>query len=86
MENVKEMTLVGFYNFKSKDGKKVYYVVQCLVNDVLGNDYCKGNLINVFVEENIYVKIVNEYDIGSAINVESKINYSTGKVYYSIVL
>lgn len=86
MENVKEMTLVGFYNFKSKDEKKVYYVVQCLVNDVLADDYCRGNLINVFVDKDIYNKIINEYDIGSAVNVESKINYSTGKVYYSIVL
>lgn len=83
MENVKEMKLVGYYTFTSKDKKNFYYVLQFL-NNV--DDSTKASLINVFVDKNTYERVTEDYDIGSLLNIECSINYDTNKVYYKVVL
>lgn len=83
MENFKDMTLVGYYHFETKDKSKVYYILQCLVSKV-DNDNCKGSLVNVFVNENTYRRVVNDFDIGSTLKVEVIPNYDTGKVSYRL--
>lgn len=83
MENVKEMKLVGYYTFTSKDKKNLYYVLQFL-NNV--DDSTKASLINVFVDKNTYERVTEDYDIGSLLNIECYINYDTNKVYYKVVL
>lgn len=85
MNEVKEMTLVGFYNFSSKDKTKRYFVFQVLSNDVdISNNIYKSNIINIFVNEDIYKK-VSPNDIGKSLNVNIQANLSSGKIYYSLV-
>ena len=86
MENVQDMTLVGYYYFQAKDGKTTYFVIQCLVSEVQDSNYNRGNIINVFVDKDIFNRIVNDFDIGSVLKVQSSINYATRKAFYSIVL
>ena len=81
MEDVKEMKLVGYYSFSSKDKSKSYYVLQ-----LLNSMDTKAVLNNVFVDENTYKRVAGDYDIGSLLDVKCDINYETNKVYYSIVL
>ena len=81
MEDVKEMKLVGYYSFSSKDKSKSYYILQ-----VLNTMDTKAVLNNVYVNEDIYKRVINDYDIGSLLDVKCDINYETNKVYYSIVL
>ncbi|MGN1327826.1 MAG: hypothetical protein ACI4VQ_07120 [Clostridia bacterium] len=83
MGNVKEMELVGYYSFSSKDKNNFYYVLQFLNNT---DDSTKAFLINVFVDKNIYERVTEDYGIGSLLNIESSINYDTNKVYYKVVL
>lgn len=81
MEDLKEMKLVGYYSFSSKDKSKSYYVLQ-----LLNSMDTKAVLNNVFVDENTYKRVSGDYDIGSLLDVKCDINYETNKVYYSIVL
>lgn len=84
MDEVKQMTLVGYYNFSSKDKTKKYFIIQALFNEVdksLNN--VKSNIINIYVDEKIYNSIINN-DIGSLLNVRIKADLLSGKVYYSI--
>lgn len=83
MENLKEMKLVGYYTFNSKDKNNLYYVLQFLNNT---DDSAKASLINVFVDKNTYERVTDDYGIGSLLNVECSINYDTNKVYYKVVL
>lgn len=87
MENVKEMTFVGYYSFKSKDKTSTYYIVQVL-NHINEGNSCKGFLINVFVDEDIYktISCSNEYVIGSVLNVQVNANYENNKLSYKILL
>ena len=85
MENVKEMSLVGYYTFKSKDKSKSYYILQFL-NNIVDGESNKGILINIYVDKDLYKRIVDDYDIGSLLNIQSNINYEINKVYYSVVL
>lgn len=85
MENVKEMSLVGYYTFKSKDKSKTYYILQFL-NSIIENDNNKSVLINIYVDKDIYQRVIEDYGIGSSLQIESNINYETNKVYYSVVL
>lgn len=85
MNEVKEMTLVGFYNFSSKDKTKRYFVFQVLSNDIdISNNTVKSNIINIFVTEDIY-KNVSQNDIGKSLNVNIHADLSSGKIYYSLV-
>lgn len=89
MENsTQEMILVGYHHFTSKDKKQIYFVVQCLYNEedrTRGN--LKGTMINIFVEEETYKKIIqDELQIGSVLKVEVRPNLSTGKIYYRVVI
>lgn len=85
MENVKEMSLVGYYTFKSKDKSKTYYILQFL-NSIVENDNNKSVLINIYVDKDKYQRVTEDYGIGSSLQIESNINYETNKVYYSVVL
>jgi hypothetical protein len=85
MENVKEMSLVGYYTFKSKDKSKTYYILQFL-NSIVENDNNKSVLINIYVDKDKYQRVTEDYGIGSLLQIESNINYETNKVYYSVVL
>lgn len=86
MENVQEMTLVGFYHFASKDKTKHYYVVQALSNQVEdGKAINKASVVDVFVSEDIYNSIINK-DIGEILNVQIIPNLSTGKLSFKICL
>lgn len=86
MENVQEMTLVGFYDFFSKDKQNHYYVVQALssTNDV-SKGTCKSVIVDVFVSEEIYNSILNR-EIGTYINVQITPNLSTGKLSFKVCL
>lgn len=86
MENVQEMSLVGFYHFSSKDKTKHYYVVQALSNQIEeGKAINKAFVVDVFVSEDIYNSIINK-DIGEVIKVQITPNLSTGKLSYKICL
>lgn len=84
MNEVKEMTLVGFYNFSSKDKTKKYFIFQALFNvtDVSTNSI-KSSIVNIFVNENIYEKVTSN-DIGKTLNVNVQADLVSGKVFYSI--
>ena len=84
MENSREMMLIGHYSFVSKDKSNTYYVLQCITRD--DANVTKGILINIFTDVDTYNEVLKNYDIGSDISVVSSINYSTGKVYYSVKL
>lgn len=85
MDEVKQMTLVGFYNFSSKDKTKRYYIVQALYNLTdKSNNSVKSNIINIYVNSDIY-ETISQMEIGQAINVSIKADLLNGKVYYSIV-
>lgn len=86
MENVQEMSLIGYYHFSSKDKTKHYYVVQALTstNDVSQGNY-KSNIIDIFVSEEIY-NIILEKEIGALLNVQMIPNLSTGKFSFKICL
>lgn len=87
MENQsKDMILVGYHHFNSKDKKQIYYVVQCLYNEddrTRGN--LKGTMINIFVDDEVYKKVVQN-DIGTILKVDVIPNLSTGKIYYKVVI
>ena len=84
MDEVKQMTLVGFYNFSSKDKTKRYFIVQALFNEIdKSQNTIKSNIINIYTDENIYNSVINK-EIGSTINVNIKADLLSGKVYYSI--
>ena len=84
MDEVKQMTLVGFYNFSSKDKTKRYFIVQVLFNEIdKSQNTIKSNIINIYTDENIYNSVINK-EIGSTINVNIKADLLSGKVYYSI--
>lgn len=85
MGEVKQMTLVGFYNFSSKDKTKRYYIVQALFNEIdKSNNTIKSNIINIYVDSNIY-ETISQMEIGQAINVNVKADLLNGKVYYNVV-
>lgn len=85
MDEVRQMTLVGFYNFSSKDKTKRYYIVQALFNEIdKSNNSIKSNIINIYVDADIYESI-SQMDIGQAINVSVKADLLNGKVYYNVV-
>lgn len=85
MGEVKQMTLVGFYNFSSKDKTKRYYIVQALFNEIdKSNNTIKSNIINIYVDSNIY-ETISQMEIGQAINVNVKADFLNGKVYYNVV-
>ena len=84
MNEVKEMTLVGFYNFSSKDKTKKYFVFQALFNIVdVSSNSVKSNIVNIFVDEKIYKNVTNK-DIGKVLNVNIKADLVSGKVFYSL--
>ena len=84
MDEVKQMTLVGFYNFSSKEETKRYFIVQVLFNEIdKSQNTIKSNIINIYTDENIYNSVINK-EIGSTINVNIKADLLSGKVYYSI--
>lgn len=86
MENVQEMTLIGFYHFSSKDKTKHYYVVQALFNELnVSNSTNKASVVDVFVSEEIYNSIMNK-EIGEPIKVQMIPNLSTGKLSFRISL
>lgn len=80
------MILVGYHHFNSKDKTQIYYVVQCLYSE---NDLTRGNrkgtMINIFVDDDIYKKIL-EMDIGTVLKVEIIPNLNSGKLSYKVVL
>lgn len=85
MSEVKEMTLVGFYNFSSKDKTKRFFVFQVLSKDIdISNNIVKSNIINIFVNEDIY-RNVSQNDIGKTLDVNIKADLASGKIYYSLV-
>ena len=84
MNEVKEMTLVGFYNFSSKDKTTKYFVFQALFNIVdVSSNSIKSNIVNIFVDEKIYKNVTNK-DIGKVLNVNIKADLVSGKVFYSL--
>lgn len=84
MENVKEMALVGYHHFNSKDNTKQFYVAQALINDFdEAHNNNRATLVNIFVTEEQYKQIINNNL--SVVNVAINVNYGTGKVYYSLV-
>lgn len=84
MDEVKQMTLVGFYNFSSKDKTKRYFIIQALFADIDKSlNTVKSNIINIYTDENIYNSVIKK-DIGSSLNVKVKADLLSGKVYYSI--
>lgn len=86
MDELKEMSLVGFYNFSSKDKTKSFFVIQVLFyEEDKSMNSIKSNIINIFVNEEQYKNIVDNKSIGSILNVRIKADLSTGKVYYSII-
>ena len=86
MENVQDMTLVGFYHFSSKDKTKHYYVVQALTNEIdLSKSTNRASVVDVFVSEEIYNSIMNK-EIGESIKVQMIPNLSTGKLSFKICL
>lgn len=81
---VKQMTLVGYYHFNSKDKTKIFFVVQCLYSSVdLSNDNLRGTMINIFVDENVFNK-VKSMDMGTSLDVQVSSNLETGKLYYTL--
>ena len=85
MDEVKEMTLVGFYNFSSKDKTKRYYIVQALFNETdKSNNTIKSNIINIYVNSDVYDDI-SQKEIGEIINVSIKADLLNNKVYYNVV-
>lgn len=86
MENVQEMTLVGFYHFASKDKTKHYFVVQALSNKIEeGKAINRASVVDVFVSEEMYNSIINR-EIGDVIKVQITPNLSTGKLSFRICL
>lgn len=86
MEKSVQMILVGYHHFNSKDKTKTYYQAQCLHNiRNETNTNCKATLINIFVDEETYRKIIN-MNVGENINVVIIPNLETGKVSYKINL
>ena len=86
MDDLKEMPLVGYYHFTSKDKTKVFYVVQVLFSENdLSQNTNKGTLLNIFVNDNIYNTVSNS-NFGDLLPVKISTNFSTGKLYYSIEL
>lgn len=85
-KTVEEMVLVGFHHFSSKDKTKIYYVIQCLHNDVdIERSNNKGTLINIFVTEEVYKQIIHR-SIGELLKVEISANLQTSKVSYRVVI
>ncbi len=85
MDELKEMSLVGFYNFSSKDKTKRFFVIQVLFyEEDKSMNSIKSNILNIFVDEEQYKNIVDNKSIGSILNVRIKADLLTGKVYYSI--
>lgn len=86
MENVQDMTLIGFYHFSSKDKTKHYYVVQALTNELnVSNSTNKATVIDIFVSDEIYNSILNK-EIGEPIKVQMTPNLSTGKIGFKLCL
>lgn len=85
MENVMEMSLVGYYTFKSKDKSKTYYILQFL-NSFVEKDSNKSILINIYVDKDVYQCVTEDYGLNSLLQVKTNINYETNKVFYSVVL
>lgn len=86
MDELKDMSLVGFYKFSSKDKTKSFFVIQVLFyEEDKSINSIKSNIINIFVNEEQYKNIVDNNSIGSILNVRIKADLSTGKVYYSII-
>lgn len=84
MSELKKMTLVGYYNFCSKDKTKKFFVVQALFNEIdKSSNTVKSNIINIFTNEDIYNTTIKK-QLGSSINVNIKTDLLLGKVYYSI--
>ena len=85
MDDVKDMSLVGFYNFSSKDRTKKFFVIQVLFYEEYKSlNSIKSNIINIFVDEQQYNNIVENKNIGSILKVRIKASLTSGKVYYSI--
>ncbi len=85
MDDVKDMSLVGFYNFSSKDRTKKFFVIQVLFyEEDKSLNSIKSNIINIFVDEQQYNNIVENKNIGSILKVRIKASLTSGKVYYSI--
>lgn len=86
MENVQEMSLVGFYHFASKDKTKHYFVVQAMTNKIEeGKAINRATIIDVFVSEEMYNSIINK-EVGELIKVQMTPNLSTGKLSFKICL
>lgn len=85
MDDLKEMSLVGYYNFCSKDKTKTFFVIQvlCYEEDKSLNSI-KSNILNIFVDEKQYSNILDNKNIGSILKVRIRASLTTGKVYYSI--
>ena len=84
---MEEMVLIGYYHFEAKDKSKIYYVIQLLHSDVDDvKSIKKGAMVNIFVSDDIYKKIISDLAIGSAVKVHFSPNYATGKINYSIEL
>lgn len=84
---MEEMVLIGYFHFESKEKKQIYYVVQALHSDNdVSKSIKKGTLINIFVPDEDYKKIISSYDIGSLIKVDVKPNFETGKLSYRVIL
>lgn len=86
MNETKKMSLVGFYDFSSKDKTKHFYVVQALFSEIdKSNSSVKSSIINIFTDEKSY-NILSRMNIGEFIDVSIRLDVSSGKVFYSIIL
>lgn len=84
---MEEMFFLGHYHFEAKDKSRIYYVIQCLHSNIdIQKSIKKGTMINIFVSDDVYKHVINNYDIGSLIKVKINPNYETGKINYSLVL
>lgn len=84
---MEEMALIGYFHFEGKEKKQIYYIVQVLHSDVdVSKSIKKGTLINIFVTDEDYKKIISSYDIGSIVKVDVKPNFQTGKLSYRVIL
>lgn len=85
-KSIKDMVLLGYFHFSSKDKKEIFYIVQVLYNDfdaVHVNN--KATMINIYITDEEYKKIC-QMTTGTVIKVEIIPNFETGKIYYKVVI
>ena len=86
MNEVKEMIYVGHNHFSSKEKDRIYSIIQVLYNVEDKQHFTnKATLINIFVDDEIYKKVAQSFEVGNVIKIEIVPNISTGKINYNIV-